>query len=200
MRKKTSPIDALMPRTRQLILAATLLQPQRAWYLSDLARHLKRTPSSLQRELAVLTSAGILTARRHGRMVFFQANTSLPIFAELQTLLAKTTGVVDVLHKILLPYARHIKCAFIFGSIAGNQERPESDIDLMLIGQLRLSDIAPPLRLATQRLAREINPKIYTPEEFLRKLAIHDHFLESVMTKPKLFVFGTQNDLEQAAA
>lgn len=59
-------VDVLMPRTRQAILSATLLQPQKSWYLNDLARHLRLCPSSLQRELAALTGAGILKSRRQG--------------------------------------------------------------------------------------------------------------------------------------
>ena len=57
--RSTKPLDALMPKTRQGILAALLVQPERTWYVSELARRMGVTPSSLQRELQALTRAGI---------------------------------------------------------------------------------------------------------------------------------------------
>ena len=50
--RKNNMLDALLPRTRQNILATLLLSPERRWYLSDLAQHLKVTPklqSSLEK-------------------------------------------------------------------------------------------------------------------------------------------------------
>jgi hypothetical protein len=61
--RKSSTIDALFPAVRQDVLAATFMRPERWWYLSDLATFLKRRPSSLQRELAILSAAGILETR-----------------------------------------------------------------------------------------------------------------------------------------
>src|SRR3954452_4511643 len=124
-------IDSLMPRVRQTILAATLLDPQRRWYVSELARHLRARPSSLQRELVSLVSAGILKSHRAGRMVYVHANTESPIFQELRGLLMKTAGLVDVLREALEPSANHIRVAFVYGSIARHEEHAQSDVDLL---------------------------------------------------------------------
>ena len=55
--RRPSTLDALFPVPRQGILAATLMEPERWWYLSDLARHLKVHYATLQRELARLSKA-----------------------------------------------------------------------------------------------------------------------------------------------
>jgi len=60
-------LDALFPKTRQGILAATLVQPEEIWYVSELARRMGVPSSSLQRELQELTHAGILKRHRQGR-------------------------------------------------------------------------------------------------------------------------------------
>jgi predicted transcriptional regulator len=67
--RKASPIDPIINKTTQVLLAATVLQPSRAWYLSDLAKHLHRQLSSLQQPLAALVSAGVLTRRKDGNRV-----------------------------------------------------------------------------------------------------------------------------------
>jgi DNA-binding transcriptional ArsR family regulator len=82
--RKNRPLDSLFPRTRQAVPTATLLHPERWWYLSDLAKHLGVRPSNLQRELAALTSAEILHQRRDGNRVYFQASPDCPFLPELQ--------------------------------------------------------------------------------------------------------------------
>jgi hypothetical protein len=38
--RKYRTLDVLLPKTRQGILAATLIQPEKAWYVSELARRM----------------------------------------------------------------------------------------------------------------------------------------------------------------
>src|SRR5947209_20294123 len=101
MRKKR-PIDALFPKARRDILAATYGQPERWWFLSELAQQLNTSPSSLQRELKSLISSGILRQRRDGRRTYFQAETASPIFSELHGIVIKTLGIAEALKDILV--------------------------------------------------------------------------------------------------
>lgn len=192
-------LDALLPRTRQGILATTLMQPERAWYASELARRMGVPSSSLQRELKDLTEAGILKTHRQGRMAYYQANTDSPIFANLRGLLLKTAGLVDVLADKLKPLAAKIRIAFVHGSIASGSEKNDSDIDMVVIGAVSPAELSLPLRHARELLSREINPTVYTPAEFSKKRTAKDHFLARVLDKPKLFVLGSSDGLGKAA-
>ena len=197
--RKSAPIDALFPRTRQGILAATLLQPERAWYLSGLARHLGVSPSSLQRELAALVSAGILCRHEDGNRVYFSPDRQCPFLADLTGMLIKTAGLVDVLTEALRPFRKELRVAFTYGSIARGDERSTSDIDLMLIGNIGLVQVAPALRKAEIRVGRPINATIFTEQELAAKLEKRHHFLVSVAAAEKLFIIGTPDDLEKAS-
>lgn len=198
MRKRRA-LDALLPKTRQGILAGTLVQPEKAWYAAELARRMGVPSSSLQRELQRLTHAGILRTHRQGRMAYYQANTSSPLFSDLRSLMLKTAGLVDVLADAIKPLFSKIRAAFVYGSIASGEEQAESDIDLMVIGTLSPAEFALPLRNARELLGREINPVIYAPAEFAKKRANKDQFLTRVLNKPKLFVVGSNDELEKAA-
>jgi DNA-binding transcriptional ArsR family regulator len=95
---RTSPIlEALFPEVRAKVLAATFGQPDREWYVTELARALETQPSSLQRELEALSKAGILEQRRDGRRVYLKPDRSSPVFADLKHLLEKTAGLIPVL-------------------------------------------------------------------------------------------------------
>jgi len=192
-------LDVLLPKTRQGILAATLVQPEKAWYASELARRMGVPSSSLQRELRDLSEAGILNTHRQGNMVYYQANADSPVFPDLRGLLLKTAGFVDVLAGALKPVAAKVRTAFVYGSIAAGAEKTDSDIDLMVIGQVSPADLALPLRRARELLGREINPTVYTAAEFAKKHAANDHFLKQVLDKPKLFVLANEYELGKIA-
>lgn len=198
MRKARRPLDALFPRTRQRVLSATLMQPGRWWYLSDLAKELDLTPSSLQREVAGLVQAGVLRSRREGNRLYFQADPQCALFPELQGLVAKTVGLADSLREALRPLSRSIRVAFVFGSVARREERGASDVDLMVVGGASLSSLAAALKRAENRLGRAVNATGYTPEEFARKARSGHHFVRQVMQGEKLFIIGGTDDLEAA--
>jgi len=193
--RNSSSLDALLPKTRQGILAATLVQSEKAWYISELARRLGVPSSSLQRELQDLSDAGILKTHRQGRMVYYQANVNSPLFSDLRGLLLKTAGLTDVLMDALKPLASKLQIVFVYGSIASGREQSDSDIDLMVVGTVSPVEMAQPLRPAHELLGRAINPTVYAPAEFDKKLKAKDHFLTRVLDKPKLFVIGNQDEL-----
>lgn len=129
-------------------------------------------------------------------MVYVQANPECPVFTELRGLLAKTAGLVDVLRDALNPFVDRIQIAFVYGSVARAEENSTSDIDLMVIGEVSLRDIATVVRDTQEKTGREVNPKICSPEKFAKCLAARDHFMLNVFEKPKLFVIGTQHELD----
>lgn len=178
------------------LLSACLLQPDKWWYLSDLAGHLSLTPSSLQRELASLTEAQLLESRKDGNRVYYKANVSSPGISELQSLLIKTIGVADLLKSTLKAHLGAVDFAFIYGSLARGEAVATSDVDLMLIGDIKLSIIAGALKKAEKSLGREVNATIYSSREFVRKINEGDSFLKTVMGDKKILLKGKESELE----
>jgi predicted nucleotidyltransferase len=198
--RKSPPIDVLFPAVRQEVLAVTLLHPERWWYLSDLAAQLKRTPSSLQRELARLAEAGIFETRQEANRTYYRPNAECPLLPELTGLIAKTVGVADVLRRALLPLAKQIDWAFIYGSLARGEEIAESDIDLFVIGEAKLAEMARPLKAVEKRLGRPVNPSIFPRREFAAKLRAGQHFVRGIVQSEKLYLMGDPHEFAKAFA
>lgn len=192
-------LDALLPRIRQEILAATLLRPERWWFMADLARHLGVRPSSLQRELPALVATGILRQRKEGRQVYYQADPACPVLPDLQGLLRKTVGLRDVMQQALAPLQDSIDAAFIHGSVARGDHAPGSDVDLMIVGKLSLEDVSGALEGIETRLGRDVHPTVYSPSEFARRAGAGEHFLKEVLASPRLLVAGSADALERLA-
>src|SRR5947207_5979861 len=144
--RKPRALATLFPTMRGDVLAATLTQPDKWWYLSELAQFLRTTPSSLQRELKTLVDSGILEQRREGTRTYFKAETRSPLFPELRGLLEKTAGLLPTLQQALEPFTARIDCAIVYGSVARRREHVLSDVDLLDDGAFGLAELAPTLQ------------------------------------------------------
>ncbi len=195
--RNTSILDALLPRTRQNILTALLLAPERRWYLSDLAQYLHVRPSSLQREMASLTDAGILQREADGNRVYYRTNTLSPVLPELQGLFAKTAGVAGKVRAALQPFWDEITLGFLFGSTASGEQTAYSDIDLLIVGSVDGVALALPLRELERTLQMPVNVMRYTAAEFREKQP--GHFLQTLLRAPKIFLKGSDDELADLA-
>ena len=197
MRKAPAALKALFPTIRAEILAATLTQPDKWWYLSELAQFLRTTPSSLQRDLKALVDGGILQQRREGTRAYVKADTRSPLFTNLRGLVEKTAGLLPTLQRLLEQFDARVDVAFVYGSIARGEEHATSDVDLLVIGAVGLAELAPGLRKVEGQLGRDVNVTSYSQSEFKEKVEAGDHFLTEVLRAPKQFAKGGQRDLDQ---
>ena len=195
--KTKTALRALFPTVRGEILAATLTQPDKWWYLSELAQFLRTTPSSLQRDLKALVDGGILEQRREGTRAYVKADTRSPLFADLHGLVEKTAGLLPTLQRLLEQFDTRVDVAFVYGSIARGEEHATSDVDLLVIGTVGLAELAPALRKVEEHLGREVNVTSYAQAEFRTKVGAGDHFLTEVLRGSKQFVKGGQRDLDE---
>lgn len=193
-------LGALFPGIRAKVLSATLLQPERWWFLTELADHLEVTASSLQRELESLIQAGLLLHRRDGRRAYFKANADSPIFPELRNLIDKTVGIGPALRDAFKKFGKQIEIAAIYGSVARGEENATSDVDLMVVGTLQQIDLVPVLRNLEKRFGRDVNVTLFSPKEFRRRRSSGDHFLTTVVKGKTILLKGRLNELEESAA
>ncbi len=187
-------LDCLFSKTKQGILSTCLLSPDQWWTLSDMARKMSVTASSLQRDIKNLEEAEIFVKRTEQNRVYYKMNPSCPIIHELQAILIKTVGVRELLLSLLKKHLTKMEVAFIYGSMARGDIKAGSDIDLMIIGDVSLVEMASGIREAEKVLAREVNPTIYTKKEFLKK--IKDSFIQTVIKDKKIFLKGDLSDFE----
>jgi len=167
--------------------------------MTELARHLAVTPSSLQRELKSLVDAELLLRRQDGRRAYFRANIESPQFPELRGLIEKTAGIVPAMKAALVEFGDRIELALLYGSVARGDEHSGSDVDLMIVGTLQQIDLLATLRELEARFRREVNATLFSPSEFHRKLGNGDHFLDTVLKGKTILLKGTLHELGDTA-
>ena len=181
-------------RIRRELLALFYTNPGQKYYLRELSRLLDCSVGSLRRELLKFQEDGLFLTERRGNLVFYSLNTGHPLYGEMKGIVAKTVGVVGSL-KQALKSVPCVQVAFIYGSFASNRENPTSDIDVFIIGDASLMELSKVLRGVQKRLMREINTTLYARDEYLKRKAEGGGFIEDILTKPKIMLIGTMDDL-----
>ena len=194
------PASALFGKTRRSVLALLYTRPEQALHLRAISRAVGGGLGAVQRELQRLAAAGILLRRVSGQQVYYQANQECPIFSELRDLVIKSVGVADVLRLALEPLADRIQVAFVYGSLARGAVGPASDVDVLIVGRVTFAEAVAALAQPQETLGREVNPAVYPPAEFGRKLLGGNHFLNTVIHEPKVFLIGDEHGLAELAA
>lgn len=188
--------DALFTKVQQRVLGVLFGNPGRSFYANEIIALAGSGTGAVQRELARLASAGLLTVMRVGNQKHFQANPSTPVFEELRGIVMKTSGLTDVLRTALAPLARDMTAAFVFGSVAKGQDTATSDIDLWVISEhLTYADLFSALEPAGARLGRKVNPTVYSREALATRRRQGNAFVKRVLAQPKLWIIGGEDDL-----
>ena len=180
---------------RRRVLGLLLLHPDTSYHVRELARLTGTSAGTLHKELTKLTNGGVLRRQEVGNQVRYSADRDCPVFEELASILRKTSGLVDVLVAALSGIEKNIALAFVFGSVARGEQQSNSDVDVMLVGSVGFADAVQVLHPVQAILQREINPVVYSLEEFRRRAASDDSFVRDVLSQPKLFVVGNENEL-----
>jgi DNA-binding transcriptional ArsR family regulator len=185
--------DIVSSRSKAEILRLLFGLDRRDYHLRELSRRSGLALRTVQQELARLSEAGLVNARRDGNRVYYQANQQNPVYGDLRSIVLKTAGLVGVLQGALqIP---GVELAFVFGSVASGKAHAESDVDLMILGTVGLRRVAQLLSGLAERIGRELNPHIMKREEFVRRKHAADHFISSVLDSPRLFVIGSDDEL-----
>jgi predicted nucleotidyltransferase len=178
------------------VLAVLFGNPGRSFYASEIIALASSGTGAVQRELARLESAGLVTVRRVGNQKHYQANPEAPVFEELRGVVLKTSGLADVLRVALGPLTSDIRAAFVYGSIARREDTAGSDIDLLVISDmLTYAELFTVLEKATGQLGRRVNPTVYTSAELARRIRQGNAFVREVLAQPKIWLIGGEGGL-----
>ena len=190
-------IETLMgSRLRAKVLGWLFSHPDERYFVRQLTALVKEDSTNVSRELTRLEKTGILVSTQEGKQKYYQANRHNPIFNELHSLVLKTVGMADIIRKAMESRISDIRLSFIFGSIADKTENRFSDIDLLVVGNITFGEIVDLLLPAEEILNRELNPVVYSLDEFNMRLSESHYLVNNVISGDKIFIVGDENELQ----
>jgi DNA-binding transcriptional ArsR family regulator len=187
--------NLLSSKTRAEFLRILFGINRKELHLREIQRQTELAISTVKQEASKLEELGLVIQRKNGNRTYFSANKEHPLYNEIHNIVLKTIGLSDFLKQSLT--TDKIKFAFVFGSIASGLEKPESDVDLFVLGDIGLRELSKLLKEPTEKIGREINPHIMTIDEFMKRKRQNEHFVTSVLKSPKIMIKGSDDELEK---
>jgi predicted nucleotidyltransferase len=181
-------------RVRIQLLSHFLLHPETRDHIRALAAQVDAQYSAVWKELNNLEEAGLLKSESLGGRRIFTLNSRYPIVPELRNIILKTVGAGDLLRGSLKDL-EGIDVAFIFGSFAEGEADADSDLDIMLIGNLDVARITQVIAKIEERLDRDVNYVLLTQEDWESRRRDEDPFVTNVRDAKKIMLIGTLDDL-----
>ena len=184
----------LSSRTRAGIFTILFGVVKKELHNREIARRSGLSEAAVRQELGKLTDLDLVVVRKDGNRVYYSANRSHPLYKEIHSIVLKTTGLVYVLKEALAD--DRIEIAFVFGSIAEGSESSDSDVDVLIIGNIGLKEVSRLLSGVSERIEREINPIVLSRSEYLKRKSKDDHFVHSVISGKRLFIKGDPDEFK----
>lgn len=187
--------DALFSKTQQQVLGLLYGQPDRDFYTNEIIKLSRSGTGAVQRELAKLVEAGIITVKEVGNQKRYQANHQLPFYSELRSIIIKTFGITEVIKEALKLLTKKIELAFIYGSIAKGEDTAKSDVDILIVSdEVGYSDFYKQVSKIEYKLDRKINPTFYSQKEWDKKKSEDNHFVKKILVQPKIWLIGGESE------
>jgi predicted nucleotidyltransferase len=172
-------------KNQTLVLEIFFNQPDKEFYMREIARMLDKQPGVFQRDINKLTAEGILKSRYQANARYFSLNNKYPLFSELKSIFFKTVGILGTLRREFA-YMKGVKEAYIYGSFAQGNETGASDIDVIIIGSVKENVVIDRISTLEKKFHREINYVLMTENEFRQKTKADNSFLKNIMAKKRI--------------
>jgi predicted nucleotidyltransferase len=189
--------DQLFGKTRAAILREVFLNPDKRISFNELVRRVKSGDGAVSRELKNLLATGLVDEQREGNLRFLRAARKSPVFSELKAFIAKTSGAPRIIREAFKGLEQDIDVAFVFGSMARGRERPDSDLDLFVIGKAGYSVVSDRLRPIEKRLGRPVQTLYFASNSQVDRASLRKPAMQSVLAGPKRYVIGGDDDLRR---
>ncbi len=189
------PIEFMFSPYRRQVLARLFLRPDEQFHVRELERMTGISAGSLHRELKAMAESGLLLREKVGNQVLYRVDADCPIYEELAAIFRKTMGMASLLQNALTGLAERIEVAFVFGSMASGGQKPGSDIDVCVLGDVSLLDVVTALSPVQETLRRELNPVVMTADRFSELAKRQDRFVTRMLNEPRVFAMADENEL-----
>ena len=169
------------------VLGYFFLHPQEELYSNEIARRFRLPSSNLTVKLNAWEREGLLTSRWQGQQKYFRLNPQFPLLKEYRQIVLKTVGLEKLISETLAK-VKGVQEAYLYGSYARDRLAPNSDIDLLVIGNFSALDMNRAIASFQKVTSREVNVVQMSSQEFKTKKS-KDPFIKSVLTGSPLKIF-----------
>lgn len=187
--------DIITSRVRIKVLELFFGNPTEMYHVRGVVREVKEEINAVRRELTKLETDGLLKKENRGNRIYYWLRDEHPLYGDLLSIVSKTKGLGAqlIMNKIKLG-----KVGFVMfsGKFARYKPRKrEDEVDILVVGEVVLPELAALVRAEESKRGREINYTVMSREEFDFRKKRRDPFLLGIMAGSRVMVIGDEEDL-----
>jgi len=192
---KSSLESLFRSRAQILILKLLFLNSSSEFHANDIARKTGLAPSTISKEMPLVYNIRLILRRSQGNLVFYKINNQSIIYNELKRIFLKFELLDEIISRDLSK--EKIKYALIYGSFAKGTESQSSDIDLLVIGDVKENALLRSISKTEKTIGREINYLLWKEEEFLERVKRKIPLIKEISKTPIIMIVGDEDEFKR---
>jgi hypothetical protein len=186
--------DLITSKSRVKLLNVFLGSPAEMYHVRELVRRTGDEINAVRRELAFLEKKGILIREPRANRVYYSFSKIYPFYYDLLRLGSKNIGLGAEILKNKVKLGR-IKYAMFSGRFLRKMKEQPDEVDLLIVGNVVLPELALLVREEEKRLNTEINYTVMTEEEFTFRKKKRDPFIISILSGSRVMLLGDEETM-----
>ncbi len=141
------------------------------------------------------TQSDTLKREKRGNRLYYWLRPDYPFFNDLLSIVSKTTGLGAEISKNRSKIGR-VNHVMFSGRFARRKSRKrEDDVDILVVGEIVLPELAALIRREESKRGKEINYTVMTREEFDFRKKRRDPFLTGILSGSRIMIIGDEEEL-----
>lgn len=186
--------DLIISKCRVKLLQTFLAQPKEIFYIRQLVRATREEINAVRRELNHLEKAGLMKKEARGNRLYYWIDPNHSLYGDLLSLVSKTVGLGGTIVKNKNKIGK-VWLAMLSGRYARGLPTKEGAVDLLVVGDINLSQLAQIIRVEETKIGGEINYTVMTKQELDFRKKRHDPFLSGILADARIMLIGDEIDL-----
>lgn len=187
--------DIITSKVRIKILELFFSNPKELYHVRGIVREVKEEINAIRRELSKMESDGILRKEPRGNRIYYSVRTDHPFYGDIVSMVAKTTGLGGALIENKNKLGKVAMVMFSGKFVARKERKSVDDVDILVVGEITLPELASIIRAEETKLNREINYTVMSREELDFRRKRRDPFLSGILAGSRVMIIGNEEDL-----
>jgi hypothetical protein len=187
--------DIITSKVRIKLLDLFLSDSSEMYHVRGVVREVKEEINAVRRELGRLEECGFLRKENRGNRVYYWARKDYQYYGDLLSMVAKTTGIGG---EIVVNNKKIGKMNYVMFSgsfVRRKKRRKEDEVDILVVGEIILPELATLIRKEESKRGHEINYTVMSREEFDFRKKRRDPFLLGILAGSRVMIIGDEEDL-----
>ncbi|HLE16756.1 MAG TPA: hypothetical protein VI728_00560 [Syntrophales bacterium] len=187
--------DIITSKVRIKILELFFSNLEEMYHVRGIVREIEEEINAVRRELTRLEGAAILKKEPRGNRVYYWVRPDYPLFGDLISMVSKSTGLGKAIIENRNKVGKLIYVMFSGRFSRGKNRKREEDVDILVVGEVVLPELASIIRAEESKRGKEINYTVMSKEEFEFRKKRRDPFLLGILSGSRTMIIGDEEEL-----